>query len=50
MPVWGRELAEPLAPEAPGEAVARGRLGALVAYLRTLQRPERGAPEEAPSG
>lgn len=37
MPVWGRELAEPLAAEAPGDAVARGRLEALVAYLRSIQ-------------
>lgn len=42
MPVWGRPLAGPLATKASGEDGARGRIAAILAYLRTLQ-------SEAPS-
>jgi mono/diheme cytochrome c family protein len=37
MPIWGRRLAEPIAEDATGEEVARGRIELLVAYLKTIQ-------------
>jgi mono/diheme cytochrome c family protein len=43
MPVWGRKLADPIAEDASGEEVARGRIDLLVEYLKTIQ-----APAEAP--
>lgn len=43
MPVWGRRLADPIAEDASGEEVARGRIDLLVEYLRALQRPAEGA-------
>jgi mono/diheme cytochrome c family protein len=43
MPIWGRKLADPIAEDASGEEVARGRIDLLIEYLRTLQ-----VPAEAP--
>ena len=39
MPVWGRKLADPIAEDASGEEVARGRIDLLVEYLKTIQAP-----------
>jgi mono/diheme cytochrome c family protein len=41
MPVWGRRLAEPIAEDATGEEVARGRIDVLVEYLKTIQEVPR---------
>jgi hypothetical protein len=43
MPVWGRRLADPIAEDASGEEVARGRIDLLVEYLQTIQVPAGGA-------
>jgi mono/diheme cytochrome c family protein len=37
MPIWGRRLADPIAEDASGEEVARGRIDLLVGYLETIQ-------------
>jgi mono/diheme cytochrome c family protein len=37
MPIWGRRLAVPIAEDASGEEVARGRIDLLVEYLKTIQ-------------
>ena len=39
MPIWGRKLADPIAEDASGEEVARGRIDLLVEYLKTIQAP-----------
>ena len=39
MPIWGRKLADPIAEDASGEEVARGRIDLLVEYLKTIQVP-----------
>jgi len=39
MPVWGRVLSRPIAPESTGEEVVRGQLYVLVEYLRSIQVP-----------
>ena len=39
MPIWGRRLAEPIAEDAQGEEVARGRIELLVEYLESIQVP-----------
>ena len=39
MPIWGRQLADPIAEDASGEEVARGRIDLLVEYLKTIQAP-----------
>jgi mono/diheme cytochrome c family protein len=39
MPIWGRQLADPIAEDASGEEVARGRIDLLVEYLETIQLP-----------
>lgn len=44
MPVWGRVFARPVADGSAGEEVVRGQLWVLVAYLRSIQVPERAAP------
>jgi mono/diheme cytochrome c family protein len=45
MPIWGRRLAEPIAEDATGEEVARGRIDLLVDYLKTIQvGPEASRP------
>jgi mono/diheme cytochrome c family protein len=37
MPVWGVHLAKPIAEDASGAEVARGRIDLLVEYLRAIQ-------------
>ena len=37
MPVWGVHLATPIAEDASGDDVARGRIELLVEYLKTIQ-------------
>ena len=37
MPVWGVHLATPIAEDASGDEVARGRIDLLVEYLKTIQ-------------
>jgi len=37
MPIWGRRLAEPIAEDAQGDEVARGRIDLLVEYLQSIQ-------------
>jgi mono/diheme cytochrome c family protein len=37
MPVWGVFLAKPIAEDASGDEVARGRIDLLVEYLRSIQ-------------
>jgi mono/diheme cytochrome c family protein len=37
MPVWGVHLATPIAEDASGDEVARGRIDLLVEYLRSIQ-------------
>jgi len=37
MPVWGVHLATPIAEDATGAEVARGRIDLLVEYLRSIQ-------------
>jgi mono/diheme cytochrome c family protein len=37
MPIWGRQLAQPISDSAAGEEVARGRIQILVEYLKTIQ-------------
>ncbi len=37
MPVWGERLSEDMPPET-GDEVARGQIGLLVEYLKTIQR------------
>lgn len=39
MPIWGRQLADPIAEDASGEEVARGRIDLLVDYLKAIQAP-----------
>jgi len=38
MPIWGRELGESIAPGTEPDEVARGRILALVEYLKSIQR------------
>ena len=37
MPVWGVHLATPIAEDASGDEVARGRIDLLVEYLLSIQ-------------
>jgi mono/diheme cytochrome c family protein len=37
MPIWGVHLATPIAEDASGDEVARGRIDLLVEYLRSIQ-------------
>jgi mono/diheme cytochrome c family protein len=39
MPIWGRIFQEKLAPGTEPDEVARGRVLALIEYLKTIQRP-----------
>lgn len=39
MPIWGEKLGEPIAEGADHDEIVRGRLLALVEYLKTIQRP-----------
>ncbi len=38
MPIWGTQLRQKLPQDETGEAIVRGRIEAIVAYLSTLQR------------
>ena len=40
MPVWGRRLGEPIAPGTESDEVARGRVLALIEYLKSIQVKE----------
>jgi len=44
MPIWGARLAEDYAPGDFAEALVRGRISNLLAYLESLQREEPEAP------
>lgn len=39
MPIWGEKLGEPIAEGADHDEVVRGKLLALVEYLKTIQKP-----------
>jgi mono/diheme cytochrome c family protein len=39
MPIWGRQLGEPIGAGTEADEVARGRILTLVEYLKSIQKP-----------